>query len=156
MLWDNKRFNHRLWLNVITHSKFISSPFICLFSQIIPIISPIFRVPIWRRHCYNSLWNKRMQHMSFSWQAHALLKSTGKSWHLQVKVLGSLLFYLINCWIERVKWGAQSGCKHLTGDSLTYRNTYFYTPEFRLNYAWVCNNTWLTRQTGEGYLLLSL
>ena len=32
-----------LWLNaIITHSKFTSSPFICLFSTIIPIISPSF------------------------------------------------------------------------------------------------------------------
>ena len=54
-----------------------------------------------------------------------VLKSTGKSWNLQVKVSGSLLFYTINCWIERVKWVAQSavsGRKHLTRDGLTYWN----------------------------------
>ena len=28
------------WLNVITHSKFISSPFISLFATVIPIFSP--------------------------------------------------------------------------------------------------------------------
>ena len=37
-----------LWLNVnITHSKFISSPFICLFSIIISIICPSF-APLYR------------------------------------------------------------------------------------------------------------
>ena len=41
------------------------------------------------------------------------------------------------------KWNVKSGVsghKHLTGDRLTYQNAHFYKAEFRLKYAWVCNN----------------
>ena len=135
------------WFNVIiTHSKFISSPVICLFWVILNTcmerpwfiltnipktlvyfnnysnIFTVFLIPIQRWHNCIKRWNKRVRHMSVNWQARAFL--TGKSWKLQIKVSGSLLhvFYTINCWIEGEKWAVQSGRKHLTGDGLTYWN----------------------------------
>ena len=48
---------------------------------------------------------------------------------------GSLLFYTINCWIKRVKWVAQSGQKHLTGDSLTYWNALHTHISTQLNFG---------------------
>ena len=104
------------WLNVIiTHSKFISSPFISLFSTIIPIFSPSFSLLYWDdtgKSVFEINACRSRQSMSKSW----VLKSTGKS-------IGFLLFYMINWKIERVKWVARrSGWKHLTGDSLTYRD----------------------------------
>ena len=56
-------------------------------------------------------------------------------WNLQVKVVGSLLFYRINWWWERVKWVAQSEHKHLTGEGLTYQNALHMHISTRLNFG---------------------
>ena len=66
-----------------------------------------------------------------SWNIQVL-----KSWNIQVQVSGYLLFYAINCYLERLKWVAQSGRKHLTGDGLTYRNAMHMHISTRLNFGW--------------------
>ena len=105
-----------------THrSKFISSPFISFFFNNYSNIFSIFLAPIFRRHRWIYLWNIPMQITS-------VLKSTG--------IKAGFFVYTINWRKERVKWVAQSGHKHLTGDSLTYRKPCTCT----FLHSWVCNN----------------
>ena len=83
------------WLNVIiTHSKFISSPFISLFSTIIPIFLPSFLL-LYTDDTGKPTFGISIRISRRSVSESRVLKSTGKS----------IGFFVI-----------------LTGDSLTYRN----------------------------------
>ena len=67
------------WLNVIiTHSKFISSPFISLFSTIIPIFSPSFLL-LYRDDTGKSTFEINACRSRQSVSESQVLKSTGKS-----------------------------------------------------------------------------
>ena len=64
-------------------------------------------------------------------------------WSLQVKVSDSLLFYTINWWIERAKRMAHqdvNAWRRRLNIPECPAHAHFYTAEFQLNYAWVCNN----------------
>ena len=62
-----------------------------LFSTIIPKFSPSFSC-LYREDIVISTVEIHVRYMFVSWQDHGFLKSSGKIWNLQVKVLGSLLF----------------------------------------------------------------
>ena len=71
------------WLNIIiTHSKFISSPFTCLFSTIIQILRPYMEIIFLEINACDT--------------CHSVDKLV-RFLNLHVTVSGSLLFYTINC-----------------------------------------------------------
>ena len=93
---------------------------------------------------YINCWNKRVQHMSLSWQAHACLKSTGKRWNLQLKC--RMFFAILH---DKLLNRESKMCGTVRAKALVRRwfnilecpaRTHFYTAQFRLNYSWVCNN----------------
>ena len=89
-----KTNTEKAWLNVIiTCSKFISSPFICLFFTIIAIISPSL-APLYKDNIVVSTIETNACDTCHSVdKLMRFWKSTGKSWNLLVKVSGSLLLH---------------------------------------------------------------
>ena len=70
--------NPSLNVSIITHSKFISSPFISLFSTIIPIFSPSFSL-LYRDDTGKSTSEINAYRSRQSVSESQVLKSTGKS-----------------------------------------------------------------------------
>ena len=82
---------------IITHSKFISSPSICLFATIIPTISPSFAFLYRDDTVVTAVEINECDACHSVDKLVHFLNLQVKVLNPQVKVLGSLLFYTINC-----------------------------------------------------------
>ena len=79
---------------------------------------------------HSQTYNSQIRRLATRRLANSQLAHENRKW------LGSLLFYTINCWTERVKWVARTGRKHLTGDGLTYQNALHMHISTRLNFGY--------------------